>query len=372
MSGFAARTYARVWLDRIAENYAAFRRAVGPAVEVVAVVKANAYGHGALPVARRLVAEGASWLAVAAVEEAIALREGGIHAGVLVIGGHLPFERDALVRYGLTTVAHSLDELAALDRLAEPVRFHLKIDTGMGRLGVRAAPQEIAQALASLRRARCEGLMTHFASAGDFISGQTARQLACFERVRAALAAANLRVPFAHMASTAAVAYGCRESWHNMVRAGLGLYGYVPPPAGDPPERLLDLRPALEWKARLLVVKDIPEGAAVGYDATFRTPRPMRIGVAAAGYADGVFRQLSNRGHVIAAGKRAAILGRVSMDATTIDLSHTDRLSYGDEVTLIGREGAASLDAAEVGEMAGTISYHVLCAIGSRVRRVYE
>jgi alanine racemase len=157
-----------------------------------------------------------------------------------------------------------------------------------------------------------------------------------------------------------------------MVRAGLGLYGYVPPAEGSPPERLLRVAPALEWKAKLLAVKDLPAGATVGYGASFRAPQPMRIGVVGAGYADGVFRQLSNRGRVIADGALTAILGRVSMDVTTIDLSHTQRLREGDEVTLLGREGEVSLDAQQVAEQAGTISYHVLCAIGARVPRVYE
>jgi alanine racemase len=269
-------------------------------------------------------------------------------------------------------VVHSLEEIAELDRLRKPLRFHLKIDSGMGRLGTCAPAAEIVQALASLRHAQCEGLMTHLASAADFASDQSERQLACFEQILEALSAAHIRIPVAHAASTAAVACGYRQAWHNMIRAGLGLYGYIPSPSGEPPEMLLQVRPALEWKARLIAVKDLPEGALIGYGGSYRTPRPMRIGIVGAGYADGVFRQLSNCGQVIADGMLSSILGRVSMDVTTIDLSHTRRLGPGDEVTLIGSEGAVSIDADAVAAKAGTIAYEVLCAIGNRVCRIYE
>ena len=156
-----------------------------------------------------------------------------------------------------------------------------------------------------------------------------------------------------------------------MVRAGHALYGYVSPARGDAPRQLLDVKPALVWKARLLAVKDIPEGALVGYGGSFRAPRPMRIGVLGAGYADGIFHRLSNRGRVVAAGKLTPILGTVSMDLTTIDLSHTDSLGPGDEVTLLGEEGDARLDAQQIARVAGTISYNILCGISARVRRVY-
>jgi alanine racemase len=156
-----------------------------------------------------------------------------------------------------------------------------------------------------------------------------------------------------------------------MVRAGLSLYGYVSRARGEAPHQGLDVKPALTWKARLVAVKDIPEGALVGYGGTFRAPRPMRIGIAGAGYADGVSHRLSNRGHVIADGQLTSILGAVSMDLTTIDLSHTSSLAPGDEITLLGAEGDASLDARQIARSAGTIAYDILCSIGSRVRRVY-
>jgi alanine racemase len=241
----------------------------------------------------------------------------------------------------------------------------------MGRLGTRAAASEILAAIAEAPHAKLEGLMTHFASAADFTTSQTDDQLAHFHGILDALRGAGANVAHVHSSSTNAIGYGRREGWHNMVRAGLSLYGYVSPASGDAPRQQLDVKPALTWKAKLIAVKDIPEGAPVGYGGTFRAPRSMRIGIVGAGYADGVFRRLSNRGKVIADGKLTPILGAVSMDLTTIDLSHTTALAAGDEVTLLGAEGAASLDAQQIASAAGTISYDILCSIGARVRRVY-
>jgi alanine racemase len=174
-----------------------------------------------------------------------------------------------------------------------------------------------------------------------------------------------------HTSSSSAISFGRTEGWHNLVRAGHALYGYVSPARGEAPPPRLAVRPALEWKAKILAVKDIPEGAAVGYGGTFRAPRAMRIGILSAGYADGIFHRLSNRGKVIAAGTLTPILGAISMDLTTIDLSHTEALAPGDDVTLLGTEGDVTLDAQQIARVAGTISYNILCSISARVHRIY-
>jgi alanine racemase len=345
-------------------------------VDVAAVVKADAYGHGALEVSRVLLREGVKWLAVSSVEEGANLRSGGIRqTRILVMGGFLPYESEALVEHDLTPAVHSLEQMRELDSLArasgKPILFHLKIDSGMGRLGTRAGAPEILAALAELRYARVEGLMTHFASAADYTSSQTADQLVYFHAVCAALQQAGVNAPRLHTSSTNAIGYGRSEGWHDMVRAGHALYGYISPARGDAPPQLLDVKPALTWKARLLAVKDVPEGTLVGYGGTFRAPRPMRIGILGAGYADGLFHRLSNRGKVIADGQLTPILGTISMDLTTIDLSHTTALGPGDDVTLLGTEGEARLDAQQIARVAGTISYNILCSINARVRRVY-
>jgi alanine racemase len=362
--------------EQIARNYRDVRSVVGPGVEVAGVVKADAYGHGAIEVARVLVSEGAPWLAVSSVDEGANLRCGGItQPRILAMGGFLPYESEALVEYDLTPAVHSLEQMRQVDALArvsgKPLRYHLKIDSGMGRLGTRAAAGEILAALADCPNARLEGLMTHFASAADYSTDQTAAQLAYFHAVAEELGRNGVRPPHLHTSSTNAIGYGRAEGWHTLVRAGHALYGYVSPARGNAPPQLLRVKPVLTWKAKLLAVKDIPEGALVGYGGTFRAPRAMRIGIVGAGYADGIFHRLSNRGKVIADGKLTAILGTISMDLTTIDLSHTEALKSGDEVTLLGEEGEARLDAQQIARVAGTISYNILCSISARVRRVY-
>jgi alanine racemase len=323
-----------------------------------------------------LCAEGARWLAVSSVDEGVQLRAGGIHeARILVMGGFLAYEGDAMVEFDLTPAIHSLAQIRDVDRLAaasgKPIRYHLKIDSGMGRLGTRASAAEILTTLAGTHSARMEGLMTHFASAADYSSPQTATQLAYFHDICEAMLAAGISAQHLHTSSTNAIGYGRTEGWHTLVRAGHALYGYVSPARGDAPPQLLDVKPALTWKAKLLAVKEIPEGALVGYGGSFRAPRAMRIGILGAGYADGIFHRLSNRGKVIADGKLTPILGTVSMDLTTIDLSHTTALAAGDEVTLLGTEGECTVDAQQLAKVAGTISYNILCSISARVRRVY-
>ncbi|HTS26303.1 MAG TPA: alanine racemase [Bryobacteraceae bacterium] len=370
------RSYVLVSLEQIARNYRNVRAVVGREVEVAGVVKADAYGHGALEVSRVLVAEGAKWLAVSSVEEGAKLRAGGIDSPrILVMGGFIDCEADALVQSNLTPAIHSLDQVRQLERVAQAagktIPYHLKIDSGMGRLGTRACATEILATLAETRHAHLEGLMTHFASAADYTGAQTDEQLAYFHAICESLRQGGVTATHLHTSSTSAVGYGRMEGWHTMVRAGHALYGYVSPARGPAPPQLLDVKPALTWKARLVAVKDLPEGALVGYGGTFRAPRPMRVGILGAGYADGIFHRLSNRGKVIADGKLTSIVGTISMDLTTIDLSHTSVLRPGDSVTLLGAEGDARLDAQQIARTAGTISYNILCSISARVKRVY-
>jgi alanine racemase len=375
MSSLSCRCWVEVSRSRIAENFRSVRAAVGPDVEVMAVVKADAYGHGAVEVSRVLEAEGARWLAVSNVGEGVALRQAGIRARILVMADFLPFERPALIDHELTPVIHSLVDLAELDHLANtrgvPLRYHLKIDSGMGRLGARVGADEVLSAIRRARRARLEGLMTHFASSADYNSPQTDRQIQVFDRVLGGLRRAGVGPDWVHMSGTNPIAYGRRAAWGNMVRAGLALYGYVSPARGDAPPRILAVKPALSWKARIVATKDVPAEALIGYGGMFQTQRPMKIAVLAVGYADGLPHRLSNKGKVIAGGKLARILGAVSMDLTTIDITHVPSLKPGDPVTLIGQEGQVSLNAHQIARTAGTISYSVLCGISARVKRVY-
>ena len=372
----AYRSWVEVSLGQIARNFHAVRELVGAHVEVMPVVKADAYRHGAVEVSRRLVREGARWLAVSSVEEGCALRESGVQTRILVMADFLPAERDGLFEYNLTPVIHSLEDISAWDRLCQErnvsAPYHLKADTGMGRLGTRARADEIAQAVAESPHARLEGLMTHLASAADYESDQTPGQLETFEHLRRQLAERGISPEYVHTSSTIPIAYGRREAWQKMVRPGHAIYGYVSPIAhGSAPPRVLQVKPALTWKAAVLAVKDIPEGALIGYGGMFRAPAPMRIAVLAAGYADGIPHRLSNRGRVIARGKLVPIVGAVSMDLTTIDATTVPDLQPGDAVMLLGEEGGVSIDAQQMARTAGTISYSILCGISARVKRLY-
>ena len=376
MSTSPYRSWVEISRKQIGDNYRSIKSVVGDGVEVMPVVKADAYRHGAAEVSRVLVGEGARWLAVSNVEEGAALRQSGIQARILVMADFLPVGRLAMLEYNLTPVIHSLDDLRDLNQLGkgkrERVKFHLKIDSGMGRLGTRAAAEQIYECIRSCEFVELEGLMTHFASVGDFTTGQTEEQTRYFFGVANGLRAAGATPRYLHLSSTGGIAYGRREAWCDIVRPGHAIYGYTSPARGkSSADNLLKVKPALTWKAAVLTVKEVPAGAFIGYGAIFQAPTPMRIALLAVGYADGLPHRLSNRGRVIACGHLVPILGAVSMDLTTIDATHCPGLQIGDPVTLLGTEGDVSLDAQEMARVAGTISYSVLCGISSRVKRVY-
>lgn len=334
------RSWVEVSLDRIAANYRAIA-AVAPGVELMPVVKADAYGHGMLPVAHRLVAEGAPWLAVSSFHEGVALRDAGIGARILVMADR---GFDAERHRGLTPVIHSLDEIP-------DAPYHLKVDTGMHRLGVLAAVEEIVRATAGTP---IEGLMTHFASSADFSSSQTGAQIALFRE----LMAAGLKPRYIHAASTNPLHFGLQEAWGNLARPGLSLFGYVSQAKGTSPARLLHVKPALKWKARIIAVKDVPAGARIGYSGLHMAQRRMRLAVIGCGYADGLARQLSNKG---------MFAGAISMDVSTIDVTERPELRPGDEVTLLDE----NFDARAMARAASTIAYDVLVSISPRVKRIY-
>lgn len=375
MAEHAYRSWVEVSRGQIAENYRALRAVCPEDVQIMAVVKADAYRHGAVEVSRVLEREGVRWLGVSSVEEGIILREAGIGARILVMADFLPAERKDLLAFDLTPVIHSLPDIEALDRLAAqrgaPVLYHLKIDSGMGRLGTRAEPADICRTVAGRRWARLDGLMTHFASSADYTTSQTDEQIARFDEVCRCLAAESLLPAHVHMASTIPLAYGRRAAWGNLIRPGHAIYGYVSPPRGNAPARIVNVKPALTWKASVLTVKDVPAGAYIGYGGMYRASRPMRIAVLSAGYADGIPHRLSNRGRVVAGGRYLPMIGAVSMDVTTIDATNSPQLQAGDSVILLGSEGDASIDAQQMARTAGTISYSILCGISARVKRVY-
>ena len=353
------RSWVEVSLDRIAANYRAVKKAVG-AIEVMPVVKADAYRHGAIAVSRRLDEEGVRWLAVSNVEEGVRLRENGIRGRILVMADMLESSQDAWTVYKLTPVLHSLAEIR---RLPPGHAYHLKVDTGMGRLGVRATPAQVKKAT---RGTALEGVMTHFASSADYTSPQTGEQLAAFREIVDAVKPA-----YVHASSTNPIHFAQREAWGNLVRPGLSIYGYVSGGRGPIPARLLKVAPALSWKARVLLVKSVPAGARIGYGGSYVARSSRRIAILGVGYADGLPPRLSGRGHVIAHGQLLPILGAVSMDVTTVDATDCRQIRSGDAVTLLGREGEAVLDAQQIARTAGAIAYGVLCGISARVKHVF-
>lgn len=361
------RCWVEISRERLAENYRRIAVAVGPTVELMPVVKADAYRHGAVEVSRTVIAEGARWLAVSSVDEGIALRQAGIGARILVMGGVLPWEHACLKPFELTPTLHDLADIGAIDGIP----YHLKVDSGMGRLGCVAPPEAIVEAVRRGGPERLEGLMTHFASSADFTSPQTDLQIDSFEKVRAALAAAGIEPRYTHLASTNPIVLPRRHAWQNLVRPGLVLYGYWSAGKGDAPKAAIEVSPVLTWKASIVLTKDIARGSPIGYGAMYWAQRDMRIAVLGIGYADGLPHRLSNKGRVIAGGRFAPILGAVSMDLTTIDISHTPYLGTGDAVTIIGAEQDAAQDARHLARQAGTITYSLLCGISARVKRVY-
>ena len=365
------RTRAHIDLDRLAANYQNILAAVGDSVTVLPVVKADAYGHGAVQVARALADAAAGWFAVSCLEEGVALRLAGIEAEILVLCGfHSGEEADARA-HRLTPMIQTAGQLHRWERQAASsgnrLPFHLELDTGMTRLGLDAEPLErLADLIRKASRLRLDGLASHFASARDFRGRQAAEQSARFLRVSTQLRELGVRPRFLHISNSAAIAYRAAEDY-SMVRPGLALYGYLPQPSGAAPEPRLSVEPVLDWKARIIAAREVAQGARLGYDGSYTAREPMRVGVVSAGYGDGFSRRMSNGGQVLVRNRSCSIVGLVSMDVTLVDLRPVPEAEPGDEVTLIGKD----LDAAVMAAQCGTIPYEVLCGLSKRVPRIY-
>jgi alanine racemase len=389
--------WAEVSLGALAHNLRAIRRYVNapgaPAVsaatakkrprrKVLAVVKGDAYGHGAGPVARSLERAGADWFGVTSAAEGAEVRAAGVRAPILVMTGFWTGEEKSLLEHKLTPAVTGLETLRWLERAAArrrrgrgPIGFHLKVDSGMNRLGV--SPEEIpvfARALADSPHVRLEGVFTHFASSDVLTSDQSDEQRSQFALALERLNALGISAGIVHLANSAAV--GARpETWADMVRPGALLYGYHQ--FYDPPERRaemelkLPLRPALSLRARIVLLRDVAPGAAVGYNARWTAARPSRLAVISAGYADGLLRTLTNRMRVLIRGKFAPLVGTISMDLCTADVTEIDGVKSGDVATIYGADGAASQWVSEIASTLGTVSSDLLCAIGKRVPRIY-
>lgn len=366
---------AEIDLSALRRNLQQVKKRIGRR-EILAVIKANAYGHGAVPIAQFLVGEKRSkeisLLGVAYLEEAIQLREAGITHPILLMTG-CPIEQiPEIVRYQLTPLLFDAASLAALSRYAvrreKRVNVHVKLDTGMGRIGLPVSEAlPFIQTATEQKGIRVEGILTHFAEADLKDLSFAKKQFEALKQIWTALQKTKMKVRYCHLANSAAIMH-FGAAHFNLVRPGLMLYGYSPLEE----ETEIPLKPILQLRARVIAVKKVPAGSSISYGRTFFTRRESLIATVSVGYADGYPRLLSNRGVMIAKGQRAPVVGRVCMDMTMLDATEAPSLSVGDWVTVIGEEGGEAVWADELARQAETIPYEILCGIGERVPRIYK
>ena len=369
------QTHARIHLAHIRDNIAAIRQAVGPQRKILIAVKANAYGHGAVEVARMGAENGVDWLGVATVPEGLQLRAAGIRLPILKFSPAFPEEMDAAARAGLTLAVcerSNVEQLEIACKNADlQVAVHLKVDTGMGRIGVQIAQ---APVLAAFIEQHCphlslQGIFTHLPVSDDGDSTYTLQQVARFQGVVADIQTAIGRsVQLVHCSNSGAV-LGHESAWMDLVRPGIMIYGYYP---GSGTPRTIELKPGLSFLTRISFLKKVKAGTSIGYGRTWMAPQDTWIATIPAGYADGFNRLFSNRGRVLIAGGSYPIVGRVCMDQSMVNLGPETDLNVGDEVVLIGKSGSEEITCDEWAEKLGTITYEVTCQINSRVERVYD
>ena len=377
MAAFGLASALPCWLevdlDAVAANVASLRRWVGPHTRVAAVVKAQAYGAGAEEMARTALQSGASWLAVARVHEGEELRRAGIRSPILVMNRTEVDEAASAVEADLTLTVDTVEVIRAVEsaaaRSGRRPNVHLKVDTGLHRFGVD--PDEamrVARAIAETHQVQAQALWTHFASADESDPRLTLDQLGCFQRVTERLSDHGYSFPMRHAANSAGT-LSHRWAHLDMVRVGITLQGVDP---REVPGDGVELLPATALKARVARIIELSVGEGVGYGHTWHAQRPSRVALVTAGYADGLPRRLSNRGRALIGGREAPIVGRISMDQTTLDVTDLSGVAVGDVATFFGRDGDASLDLGQLAQAAETIPYEILTGIGSRVARVYR
>ncbi|HWF38414.1 MAG TPA: alanine racemase [Candidatus Acidoferrales bacterium] len=374
--------WAEISVQAILKNLKVIRRHIGPKPKILAVVKSNAYGLGAVPISKALQQAGVDWFGVTCANEGVELREAGIKKRILVLTGFWPGEEKRLIQNGLTPTVMRLQDVRDLERAAKsvpdkkaPFPFHLKINSGMNRLGI--SPCEIdsfAKVLADCRHIRLEGTFTHFASAEDFSARQTDEQEALFNQCLNHMRELGVSPGIVHLANSGAIC-ARPSTYADMVRPGAILYGYYqsfdPPHKGQEVRDRLPIEPSLSMRARIITLRDLPAGQGVGYSARFITERPSRIAVINAGYADGISRQRTNRGCALVRGRRVPLVGAISMDLTTLDVTDVPDVALGDIVTIYGKDGSDSMVVSDIAREIGTVTSDLLCALGRRVPRYY-
>lgn len=365
-------TYVEVDLDRLSANLRAIREYVGPATKVMAILKANAYGHGLVPVAHHLGSQGVDYLGVAVLEEGILLREQGIRTPILVLGGILGNQAPLFLQYDLTLTASSIEKLEQIDAAARQMgvtaRVHLKIDTGMERIGVHYYNAEsFLRASLQYRHVEVEGIFSHFANADAADLSHARLQLERFEEVLSFYDRHSLPRPMRHIANSAGI-LNLPESFYDLVRPGILLYGVYPSPECARPAQV---RPALSWKSRVVYFKVVLPNHPVGYGSIWQTDHMVRLVTVPVGYGDGYFRSMTGKAEVLLNGKRYPVVGRIAMDQVMVNIEW-DSAYNDDEVILIGESGEGlAITAEDLAEWAGTIPYEILTNINTRVPRLY-
>ncbi len=377
--------WAEVDLDAIAHNVRALRRITNPDARLMAVVKANAYGHGAPEVTRRALENGADVLGVARLNEGIELRNAGFDAPILIFGYTPPVLAKKLVEFDLTQTVWSYQTAEALSAavpFGKPINVHLKVDSGMGRLGLlpdcRRLPalgadstmnalREV-ESIARLPGLRLEGVYTHFASADSADKSYALKQFEIFVEFLDELRKAGIDIPVRHAANSAAM-IDLPETHLDLVRPGISIYGLYPSDEVD--KRRIQLKPAMTLKARVVHLKKVPAGFKISYGMTYETQAPTTIASVPVGYADGFSRLLSSRGHMLVGGRRVPIVGRVCMDQTMLDVGHVPNVELEDEVVVFGRQGDALISVDEIAASLNTINYEIVSALTARIPIIY-
>jgi len=369
-NGVVRPTLVEVNLDRLEENYRAIQKQVAPA-QVMPILKANAYGHGMVEVAQKMVSLGAKAFGVAVLEEAIFLREQGIQTPILVLGGILGNQVPLFLKYGLTLTASSIEKLEQVEQAAEAMgvraKVHLKIDTGMERIGVHYYNAEsLLEASLKCRHVQIEGIFSHFANADAADLTHARLQLERFNEVLHFYERRSLLAPIRHIANSAAILQ-LPDSYFDLVRPGILLYGVYPSPEC---QRTVQVHPALAWKSHVVYFKVVLPGHPVGYGSTWQSDHMVRMVTVPVGYGDGYFRSMSNKAEVILRGKKYPVVGRIAMDQITVNIEW-DSAYNDDPVILIGSDGGKSITCEDLAEWAGTIPYEILTNINTRVPRLY-
>jgi alanine racemase len=365
-------TWAEVDLDRFGRNIAAIHAAIGPGCKILLVVKADAYGHGAVEISRAAMDAGVSMLGVATLHEGIELRAAGLAAPIVILSPSLRTEIDEIIEHGLTPCVSSLEFAELLSKRCaarEAVsRIHVEVDTGMGRTGVSDEDAvEFLAGVAAMPNLKLEGVFTHFPDADSGNTFFTEAQLRRFHEILDALARRKIEVPIRHAANSAGI-LSLAESRMDMIRPGILAYGFYPS-ARVP--HAIPVEGVMSFKSRVVQLRSVPAGRFISYGRTYQTTRATRVGVLPVGYGHGLPWLLSNRGEVLIRGRRAPIIGRVTMDLTMVDATEIPEVEVGDEAVLFGEQADARITLEEVAERAETIPYEVLCSMGKRVVRVF-